>query len=159
MPKKEYIVKLGCEERERLEVMLSKGKHSARLLTNIRILLKADVNQCGGSWKDMEICNALSLNKNRPEKIRKRFVEEGLERILTYKKRASPPIVRILDGEKEARLIQLACSSPPEGRCRWTLELLADKMVQLHIVDTISDSTIYRTLKKTSLSRISGNNG
>lgn len=159
MPKKQYVVKLSSDDRVRLEGMLSKGKHSSRLLTNLRILLQADVNQIGGGWKDADICNALSVNKNRPEKIRKQFAEEGLERVLTYKKRSTPPTPRILDGEKEARLIQLACSSPPEGRSRWTLELLADKMVALKIVEHISDDTVHRALKKTGLNRILRSNG
>jgi hypothetical protein len=159
MTHKHYIVKLTAEERVRLEGMLKKGKHPAAMLTKIRILLKADADHPAGGWTDAAICEALSLQKNRPEVIRQRFVEEGLERVLTRKKREISPTPRIFDGEKEARLIQLACSTPPEGRARWTLELLAEKVVELKIVDAASDSTVYQTLKKTNLNLISRNNG
>jgi hypothetical protein len=159
MTHKHYIVKLTEEERARLEGMLKKGKHPAALLTKIRILLKADAAHADGGWPDSAICEALSLQKNRPEVIRRIFVEEGLERVLTRKKREIPPTPRTFDGEKEARLIQLACSAPPEGRARWTLELLAEKVVELKIVDAASDSTVYQTLKKTNSSLISRNNG
>jgi hypothetical protein len=159
MSQKRYVVKLTGEERERLEGLLRKGKHSAALLTKVRILLKADTAQAGGGSTDAAICEALSLEKNRPGKIRKLIAMEGLERVLTRRKRATPPIAKILDGEKEARLIQLACSKAPEGRSRWTLQLLADKLVELKIVDHISDSTVHLALKKTRLSRILKNTG
>ncbi len=156
---KRYIVRLTSEERSRLEGMLKKGKHAAAVLTKVRILLKADADHAEGGCPDSAICDALSLQKNRAEVVRKLFVEEGLERVLTRKKREIPPTPPTFDGEKEARLIQLACSHPPEGRARWTLELLAEKVVELKIVEAVSDSTIYRTLKKTRSSRICGSNG
>jgi len=159
MSQKRYIVKLSSEEREHLEGMLSKGKHSAALLTKVRILLKADVHHPFGGWKDSDICNALSLHKNRVEVVRRQFVEQGFDSFMIRKKRETPPRPRKFDGEKEARLIQLACCEPPDGRVRWTLELLAEKVVELGIVDAASDSVIYQTLKKTNLSHIYGNNG
>src|SRR5271166_756731 len=154
MTQKRYIVKLTASERTRLEGMLKKGKHPAALLTKIRILLKADVAHVEGGRTDAAICEALSLHKNRPEEIRRIFVEEGLERVLTRKKRQTPPVTPIFDGEKEARLIALACSQPPAGRARWTLQLLADKLVELRIVETVSDDTVRHALKKTNVSLI-----
>ncbi len=159
MTQKRYLVKLTEEERSRLEGMLKKGKHAAAMLTKIRILLKADADHPDGGCTDAEICKALSLQKNRPEEVRKRFVEEGLDRLLTRKKRLTPPVAPIFDGEKEARLIQLACSEPPQGRARWTLQLLAGKLVELNIVDAVSDDTVRLALKKTNLSLISGSSG
>ena len=124
------------------------------MLTKIRILLKADAAHPEGGWCDAAICEALSLQKNRPEEVRKRFALEGLDRLLERKKRLTPPIAPIFDGEKEARLIQLACSPAPAGRTRWTLQLLADKLVELKIVDRVSDDTVRLVLKKTNLSLI-----
>ncbi len=154
MSQKRYIVKLTEEERVYLEGMLKKGKHPAALLTKVRILLKADASHPAGGCTDAWICEALSLQKNRPEEIRKLFVEEGLERVLMRKKRETPSVPPIFDGEKEARLIALACSEPPAGRARWTLQLLADTLVELKIVDAVSDDTVRLVLKKTNLSLI-----
>ncbi len=154
MTQKRYIVKLTAEERARLEGMLTKGKHPAAALTKVRILLQADAAQAQGGRTDSEICAALSLQKNRPEEVRKIFVEEGLERVLTRKKRETPPVAPIFDGEKGARLTMLACSQPPKGRARWTLRLLADKVVELGIVPCASHSTVGLALKKTNSSLI-----
>jgi hypothetical protein len=154
MTQKRYIVKLTREERARLEGMLSKGKHPAAQLTKVRILLKADATHAQGGCTDSEICAALSLQKNRPEEIRRVFVEEGLERVLTRKKREVQSVPRIFDGEKEARLIALACSKPPAGRARWTLQLLADRLVEMRIVEGVSDDTVRLALKKTNFSLI-----
>lgn len=159
MTQKRYIVKLTEEERARLEGMRKKGKPPAAMLTKIRILLKADADHPDGGCTDAEICEALSLQKNRPEAIRKRFVEEGLDRLLTRKKRLTPPVPPIFDGEKEARLVALACSDPPPGHARWSLRLLERKVVELRIVPAASDSTIHRTLKKTRSGLISGSSG
>jgi hypothetical protein len=152
MTQKRYIVKLTPEERARLEGMLTKGKHPAAALTKVRILLLADVAHPQGGRTDAEICAALLLQKNRPEEIRKLFVEEGLERVLIRKKRKTPPIAPIFDGEKSARLTMLACSQPPKGRARWTLRLLADKVVELGVVESASHSTVGLALKKTNFS-------
>jgi len=150
--KKRYIVKLTAEERSQLEGLVRKGKHSSASITKARILLLADAGAEDGCKTDAEISASLSLQKNRPERVRRLFVEEGLERVLTRKKRDIPPTPAIFDGEKEARLIALACSEPPSGRVRWTLQLLADKLVELHVVDAVSDDTVRLTLKKTNLS-------
>jgi len=145
---KKYIVRLTSDERKRLKVLVSKGRTQAYKIKHAHILLKADAD--GPAWTDEAIAEAFSCHKRTVEGIRKRFVLQGLEAALERKKRATPPRERILDGEKEARLIALSCSQPPQGRSRWTLELLADKMVELNIVDHISYQTVRRTLKKTS---------
>lgn len=147
MPKK-YIVRLTAEERNQLQDLVTKGKTQAYRIRHAHILLKADAD--GPAWLDREITEAFSCNRSTVEGIRKRFVTEGLNAALERKKRAHPPTERILDGEKEARLIALSCSEPPEGRSRWTLKLLADELVALHIVESISYRTVQRTLKKTN---------
>ena len=114
------------------------------------MLLKADAE--GPAWLDRQITEAFSFSRSTVEGIRKRYVMEGLDSALERKKRAHPPTPRKLDGAKEARLIALACSEPPKGRKRWTLKLLADELVALEIVDSISYRTVQRTLKKTNLS-------
>jgi Homeodomain-like domain len=148
MTQKRYIVKLTGEERTGLEGMLTRGKHLAATLTKVRILLMADVTGPEGGGTDAEICETLSLQKNRPEEVRRLFAEEGLERVLMRKKRKVPPIAPIFDGEKGARLTMLACSKPPKGHARWTLRLLADKVVELGIVERASHSTVGLALKK-----------
>jgi transposase len=156
---KKYVVKLSAEERHQLDEMIRKGKRSAQTLTKARILLKADVSEAGEGWSDSRIIEALETSATTVYRTRQQLVEEGLEAVLSRKRRAQPPVPRIFDGEKEAQLIALACSKPPNGRARWTLELLEDKVVELGIVDHASDSTIGRTLKKTSSSLIFRNSG
>jgi len=124
-----------------------------------RILLKADVSEDGEGWSDSRIIGALETSASMVYRARKQLVEEGFEAVLSRKQRAAPPVSRIFDGEKEAKLIALACSEPPKGRARWTLRLLEDKIVELNIVDRASDSTIGRTLKKTFSSPIANSNG
>jgi transposase len=124
-----------------------------------RILLKADVSEAGSGWSDNEIIEALETSPSMVYRVRKDLVEEGLEAALSRKQRAMPAIARIFDGEKEARLITLACSKPPKGRVRWTLRLLEEKVVELKIVDNASDSTIGRVLKKTFSSPIADSAG
>jgi hypothetical protein len=145
---KRYVVRLSAEERERLEALRTKGKIPARRLTKALILLKADVSDAGG-WSDSEIIRALDTTKSMVYCVRKQLVEEGLDAVLSRKVRERPPVARIFDGEKEAKLIALACSQPPEGFARWSLRLLEEKVVELNIVDRASDSTIGRVLKKT----------
>lgn len=145
---KKYIVRLTDEEREQLTALLSKGKAAARKLTRARVLLKADAD--GPGWPDEKIAEALDVGRRTVENIRKRLVEEGLEAALNRKKRCRPPREKILDGEKEAKLIAVACGRPPEGRKRWTLRLLSDRLVELDIVEAVSYETVRRTLKKTS---------
>ena len=147
---KKYVVRLSGEERDRLEVLLRKGKSPARRLMKARILLKADVSESGEGWSDSRIIKALDTSVSMVYRVRKQLVEEGFEAVLSRKQRATPAVARIFDGEKEAKLIALACSKPPKGRARWPLRLLENKVVELHIVDRASDSTIGRTLKKHS---------
>jgi hypothetical protein len=146
---KRYVVRLSAEEREGLEALRSKGSIPARRLMKALILLKADVSDAGEGWSDSEIIRALDTNKTMVYGVRKQLVEEGLDAVLSRKPRATPPVARIFDGEREAKLIALACSKPPEGFARWSLRLLEEKVVELNIVERASDSTIGRVLKKT----------
>jgi transposase len=156
---KKYVVRLNGEERERLETLLRKGKSPAQRQLKARILLKADVSESGEGWSDSRIIQALETSASMVYRVRKQLVEEGFEAVLSRKQRATPPVPKIFDGEKEAKLIALACSKPPKGRVRWTLRLLENKVVELGIVDRASDSTIGRTLKKTRSSRIADSVG
>ena len=148
---KKYVVRLSTEERQQLEMLIRKGKGPARRLLKARILLKADVSDAGPGWSDSRIIAALDTSASMLYRVRKQLVEEGFEAVLSRKQRATPAVARIFDGEKEAKLIALACSKPPKGRARWTLRLLENKVVELGIVDRASDSTIHRTLKKNRL--------
>jgi Homeodomain-like domain len=156
---KKYVVRLSAQEREQLEALVRKGKGPARRLLKARILLKADVSEGGPGWSDSKIIVALDTSASMLYRVRKQLVEEGFEMVLSRKQRATPAVARIFDGEKEAKLIALACSKPPKGRARWTLRLLENKVVELGIVDRASDSTIHRTLKKTVSNRIAGGAG
>ena len=156
---KRYVVRLSLDEREQLETMLRKGKSPAQRLLKARILLKADVSEEGEGWSDSRIIAALETSVSMVYRVRKQLVEEGFEAVLSRKARAMPAVPRIFDGEKEARLIALACSKPPKGYARWSLRLLEAKVVELGIVDRASDSTIGRALKKTFSSRIAANTG
>ena len=156
---KKYVVRLSGEEREQLETLIRKGKGPAQRLLKSRILLKADISEGGDGWSDGRIIEALETGASMVYRVRKQLVEDGVEAVLSRKPRATPSVSRIFDGEKEAKLIALACSESPKGRARWTLRLLENKVVELNIVDRASDSTIGRTLKKTSLSPISKSNG
>jgi transposase len=149
--KKKYIVTLTQEERQMLQEMLSRGKAAARKLTHARILLKADAPPGGPGWDDERIAEGLEVGRATVERVRKEFVEEGLEAALERRK-PRRQYRRKLDGDGEAHLVALACQKPPEGRSRWTLKLLADRMVQLEYVDEISYQTVRRTLKKTNSS-------
>jgi len=156
---KRYVVRLSAQEREQLQALVSRGKGPARRLLKARILLKADVSEGGPGWSDSKIIAALDSSLSMLYRLRKQLVEEGFEAVLSRKQRATPAVARIFDGEKEAKLIALACSKPPKGRARWTLRLLENKVVELGIVDRASDSTIHRTLKKTVSNRIAGGAG
>jgi len=156
---KKYVVRLSCDERKQLATLIRKGSSPAQPLMKARILLKADVSEGGEGWSDNHIIEALETSPSMVYRVRKQLVEEGFEAVLSRKPRATPAVPRIFDGEKEAKLIALACSEPPKGRARWTLRLLENKVVELNIVDRASDSTIGRTLKKTSLGPISNGNG
>ena len=156
---KKYVVRLSAEERDRLEALLRKGKSPAQQLLKARILLKADVSDGGEGWSDSRIVEAMETSPSMVYRVRKQLVEEGFEAVLSRKQRAMPAVARIFDGEREAKLIALACSKPPAGRARWTLRLLEEKVVELAIVDRASDSTIGRALKKTFSSRIAASSG
>jgi hypothetical protein len=156
---KTYVVRLSGEERQQLEALIRKGKNPARRLLKARILLKADVSEAGEGWSDNRIIEALDASPSMVYRVRKQLVEEGLEAVLSRKQRTTPAVPLIFDGEKEAKLIALACSKPPKGRVRWTLRLLENKVVELGIVDRASDSTIGRTLKKTLSSPIAASSG
>jgi hypothetical protein len=156
---KTYVVRLSNEERQQLETLSRKGKSPARRLLKARILLKADVSEAGEGWSDSRIIAALDTSPSMVYRVRKQLVEEGLEAVLSRKQREMPAIAPIFDGEKEAKLIALACSKPPKGYARWTLRLLENKVVELGIVDRASDSTIWRTLKKTLSGPIAASTG
>jgi transposase len=145
---KKYIVRLRGEERKHLEEVIAKGRAAAYRIKHAYILLKA--NEEVAAWADEHIAAAFNVHPNTVRNVRQRFVEQGLEGALGRKARERPPRAKILDGEKEARLLALSCSQPPKGRSRWTLHLLADKMVELRIVDGISHETVRQVLKKTN---------
>jgi transposase len=146
---KKYIVTLTDEERGMLQTMISRGKAAARRLTHARILLKADAAAGGPRWRDDAIAEGLEVGRATVERVRQQFVEEGLEAALQRRK-PRRQYARTLDGDGEAHLIALACSQAPEGRSRWTLRLLADRMVALEYVEAISKDTVWRVLKKTN---------
>ena len=156
---KKYVVRLDVEERDRLNALIRKGKRSAQLLTRARILLKADVSEAGEGWSDSAIAEALDTSISTVERTRRQLVEEGFEAVLTRKYNPKSARPRIFDGAAEAKLIALTLSAAPEGFVRWSLRLLEEKVVELHIVERASDNTIGRTLKKTVSSRICGSNG
>jgi hypothetical protein len=149
---KRYVVKLSDEERERLDTLIHAGKHPARQLTKARILLKADVSEAGEGWSDSQIAAALDTSVDTVARTRPQLVEEGFEAVLVRKHSPASARPRIFDGAAEAKLIALACSEPPKGRKRGTLQLLEEPVVELKIVDRASDNTIGRTLKTTSSS-------
>ena len=146
---KKYKVTLTAEERNSLQDLIAAGKASAQKLAHARILLKADAAPGGPAWIDARIAEAVEVNVTTVERVRERFVEQGVEAALARKKQDRPSRERKLDGQAEARLVALACSEPPLGRARWTLRLLADKLVELEVVDTVSTETVRQVLKKT----------
>ncbi len=147
---KKYIVRLEAEERQRLEQIVRVGKSAAYRIRHANILLAVDESEAGPRMKDVEAARALNVAPRSIESLRKRLIEEGLDAALERRKQVRPSIETIFDGEKEARLIAIACGPKPAGRARWTLELLADRVVALKIVDRCSRQTIMRTLQKTS---------
>jgi hypothetical protein len=132
MPAKRYKVTLSAEEREKLLGVVNKGKEAARKLTHARILLQADEGEQGPGWSDQQIGEGLQVSHATVERVRQTCVEEGLERALNHK-RPYRPRGRVLDGQAEAQLVRLACSRPPDGRDTWTMQLLADKLVELAV--------------------------
>jgi hypothetical protein len=150
---KKYKVTLTGDERQQLRDLIAAGKAAAQKLAHARLLLKADAAPGGPAWTDDRLADAVEVSTDTVARVRQRFVEDGLEAALTRKKAARPPVPPKLDGRAEARLITLACSSPPDGRKRWTMQLLADRLVELEVVDTVSDETVRRVLQKTRSSR------
>lgn len=144
---KKYIVELTAEERSALEQVVGKLKGSSQKVKRANILLKADVD--GPGWTDAKIAEALDCRIKTVENVRQRFVEEGFEIALNGKKREKPPTEKLLDGEQEAKIIAMRLGQPPAGYGKWTLRLLARKVVELEIVDAVSYQTIRRTIKKT----------
>ena len=159
MPQKKYLVTLNPEERDQLTRLITAGKASARTLTRARILLKADQADCGPGWADDRIAEALDVGERTIGRVRRRFVERGFDACLERKPQDRPSRERKLDGAAEAKLIALACSDPPDGQAAWTMKLLADRLVELEVVDAISDETVRRAMKKTSSSRGSRSSG
>ena len=150
MPAKKYIVSLTEKERQELEELTQKGKSAARKINHARILLKADINQINGGWNDQMISQTLDISTRTIERVRQRFVEEGLEQSLNPRPKNLSKL-RKIDGEAEAHLIALACSEAATGYSRWTLRLLAEQMVVLEYVETISHESVRQVLKKTKL--------
>jgi transposase len=155
--KKKYIVRLREEERVALNALVSKGAAAAQKIKHANVLLKVDAD--GPAWSDEQAGEVFGCAPRTVFSIRERFVEQGLEAALARKKRERPACEPILDGEKQARLVQIACSEPPAGRTRWTLKLLAEQLVALEVVESISAPTVMRALKKTNCNRIGGSVG
>ena len=153
MAAKKFIVELDTTERERLNALVSKGKAPAKTILKARILLKADVAEGSPGWLDAQIVEALDSNLTMVSRVREQLVTEGLDAVLTRKKRETPPVPAIFDGEAQAKLPALACSTPPEGFARWTIRLLAEHVVERKIVDAAHFNTVGRALKKINSSR------
>jgi hypothetical protein len=149
MAAKKFIVELNGQERAQLRALISKGKAPAKVILKARILLKTDQAEGGPGWLDAEIVEALDTNLTMVSRVRETLVTEGLDAVLTRKKRETPPVPPIFDGEAQAKLTALACSAPPEGRARWTIRLLAEHVVERKIVKTAHFNTVARALKKT----------
>lgn len=145
---KKYIVQLDPEQRQMLESLLSGGKESARSQTHARILLKADQGSQGPGWTDEQIAEALEVGRATVERVRKRAVEGGLLDALVRRPQPERPEKRKMDGDLEAHLVTLACSQAEGGQKRWTMRMLANKLVELGYVDRISHQTVWITLKK-----------
>jgi transposase len=148
-----YKVTLTVEERQQLEKLVSSGKGAARKLTHARILLLADEGDQGPGRTNAAIVEALGVGERTVERVRKRFVTESLAAALHPRPQPPRPDKVKIKGPVEKQLIQLACSDPPPGRCRWTLQLLADRLVTLHCVESVSHEAVRRALKKTTSSR------
>jgi len=145
---KKCIVRLSEQERQELSELVSKGRAAAYKIKHANILLLADAD--GPGWIDERIAEAVCCHLGTVGNVRRRLVQRGLEGALARKKQKRPSRRRLLHGEGEAQLIALACSEPPEGRARWTLHLLADELVELQVVESISHETVRKTLKKTN---------
>lgn len=147
-----YRVTLTKEERRSLEDISSKGKRAVRTVLYARALLLLDAGEYGSPWPVAKVAEALGTTSRSLEHLKQRFVEDGLSAAIERKKRETPPREIKFGGEFEARLLAVACSEPPPGRKRWTIRLLAEKVVELKIVPSVSPMTVCNTLKKTNLS-------
>lgn len=154
---KKYFVRLTAEQRASLETLVRRGKAPAYKIRHANVLLKVDAD--GPAWSDEAAAEAFGCHVGTARNLRERFVQGGLSAALSRRKQKAPSRKRSLDGAGEARLIAVACSPPPDGRSRWTLTLLANRLVELHVVDEISDQTVRRTLKKTNFARTGGTVG
>jgi len=154
-----YRVTLTEQERIDLESLTRDGKTHAKKFIRARALLLCDAGPDGPAWKVADVAEALGITARTIENLKKRFVEEGLDAALERKQRVKPPREVLFDGEFEAKLIALACSEAPAGRRRWTVRLLADKVVELNLAPSVSHMTVQRTLKKTNLNLTSANTG
>lgn len=150
---KKHIVRLSAEERKALKKLITSGRGPARMFTRARILLKADQGNNGPGWPDERISEAFDVTVQTIERVRKELVEEGFEAVLSRRKYTQKVSRKKIDGDVEAHLVALSCSEPPEGRVRWTLRLLADSIVELGYVQSISHEAVRQTLKKTKLNR------
>ena len=150
---KKYIVRLSNLECATLKKLITSGRGPARMFARARILLKADQSDDGPGWSDERISEAFDVTVQTIERVRKQLVEEGFDAVLSRREYKQKVSRKKIDGDVEARLIALSCSDPPEGRTRWTLRLLADKVVELGYVENISHEAIRQTLKKTNLNR------
>jgi len=151
--RKKYVVRLEVAERERLRALVKAGRAAAYKIRHANILLAVDEAPGGPALSDARAAKALSVSVGTIEQLRRRLVEQGLDACLERKKQVRPSVAPKFDGEKEARLITLACSQAPEGRERWSLRLLADRVVELKIVDSASHETVRQVLSKTRSSR------
>ena len=154
---KKYIVRLTAEERGQLESLVGKGKGQAYKIKHANILLGVDAD--GPGWSDEQAAKAFRCHVCTARNVRQRCVEEGLEAALERKRQESPSRTPTLDGRGQARLVALACGTPPNGRARWTLALLAERLVELRIVPSICGQTVRRALKKTNCGRTCGSSG
>ncbi|WP_273386912.1 helix-turn-helix domain-containing protein [Cohnella zeiphila] len=144
----QHPVRLTTEEREKLRAIISKAKAAARSIRRAQILLAADENRLGGCLKELEIAERLQVHINTVYNVRKAYADKGWEGAIGRKKRLTPPVAPKVTGEVEAKIIALSCSTPPDGRSRWTLDLLADRAVELNYIDSISYETVWKVLKK-----------
>ena len=148
MAEKKYVVRLTEEERARLHTLVGSGSAPARRLTHARILLKANQGEAGPGWTDAAVATALEVGRATVARVRQRYVAEGLEAALAHKA-PDREYQRTLDGAQEAHLLALACSAPPAGRARWSLRLLAERLVALEVVEAVSHETVRQVLQQT----------
>jgi transposase len=153
--KDKFVVRLTAAQRSQLEQMIAAGRHAAASLVHARILLKADTGAGGPGWADAPIADALECSAGTVARVRKRFAQGGPDAAV-HRRRPTGRQYRKLDGEQEAKLVALACSPPPEGKGRWTLKMLADRLVELEVVDAVSDETVRRVMKKTTAASLTG---